>query len=268
MQLVDTHCHIHEAAGEGEVAARWHKEGLRDPAALAAQARANGVTRLVCVGCTLCDSKLAIDFARTEQGVWASIGLHPHEAQHYAQDPAALKEFAALANLPEVVAVGECGLDYFYNHSARADQEKILHFQLELAQKHNLPVIFHVREAFDDFWKIFDQYKGLRGVIHSFTAGEKELAQTMERGLYIGLNGIMTFTKQVKQLEAAKAAPISKVLLETDAPFLTPQPLRGKINEPRYVQLVAKFLAGLRGEQVEDFARATTQNALDLFGIL
>ena len=268
MQLVDTHCHIHEAAGEGEVAERWHKAGLRDPAVIADRAREAGVSRLICVGCTLRDSKLAAEFAQKQDGLWASIGIHPHESHTHARDPSMLKEFATLATHPKVVAVGECGLDYFYEHSPRADQEKMLHFQLELARKHDLPLIFHVRDAFDDFWKIFDQYNGLRGVIHSFTAGEKELAQIMERGLYIGLNGIMTFTKQVKQLDAAKAAPISKILLETDAPFLTPQPLRGKINEPRHVQLVAKFLAELRGETVEDFARATTQNVLDLFGIL
>src|SRR6185312_11541821 len=133
-------------------------------------------------------------------GATASVGIHPHEAQRYAGDAQALAAFAKLAERPKIVAVGECGLDYFYNHSPKVDQEEILRFQIELALRHDLPMIFHVRDAFDDFWSIFDEYTGIRGVIHSFTATEKELAQALERGLYIGLNGIMTFTKQVKQL--------------------------------------------------------------------
>jgi TatD DNase family protein len=267
MQLFDTHCHIHEAAGEDAIADRWHKAGIFQPDEVLDRAREAGVTRMVCVGCTLRDSKLAIDYSQTRNGVWASIGIHPHEAQRYVRNQKALDEFAALATRPKVVAVGECGLDYFYEHSSPQDQAKILHFQLELAQKHNLPMIFHVREAFDDFWKIFDQYKNIRGVVHSFTAGEKELGEILERGLYVGVNGIMTFTKHVKQLDAAKAVPLSKILLETDAPFLTPQPLRGTINEPRHVNLVANFLAELRGEAVEHFASETTRNAINLFGV-
>jgi TatD DNase family protein len=177
MQLTDTHCHIHDAAGEDEVAERWHKAGIFTPEPLLAAARAAGVTRLICVGCTLRDSRLAIDFSQAQDGVWASIGIHPHEAHNYAGNAGKLAEFAALAERPKVVAVGECGLDYFYNHSGKEDQKQLLHFQLELAQKHKLPLIFHVRDAFDDFWPIFDQYKGLRGVVHSFTATRKELEQ-------------------------------------------------------------------------------------------
>jgi TatD DNase family protein len=266
-ELTDTHCHIHEAAGTDDVAQRWHKAGIFDPAPLLDTARAAGVTRLICVGCTPEDSQLAIDFSQHYNGVWASIGIHPHEAQKYVDDQKALDAFAAMAERPKVVAVGECGLDYFYEHSPKAAQQKILQFQIELALKHDLPMIFHVRDAFEDFWKVFDQYKGIRGVVHSFTAGEKELAEIVHRGLFVGLNGIMTFTKQVKQLDTAKAAPLESILLETDAPFLTPQPLRGTINEPRHVLVVAKFLAELRGETVEHFGSVTTKNAQNLFGI-
>ncbi|HSX35287.1 MAG TPA: TatD family hydrolase [Candidatus Saccharimonadales bacterium] len=266
--LTDTHCHIHEAAAaEGGVAEKWHKAGLNDPAALLKDAQDNGVSRLICVGCSLRDSKEAVDFAAGRGGVWASIGIHPHEAQEYVGNQPLLDEFAALATRPKVVAVGECGLDYFYEHSPKEAQEQILRFQIELALQHNLPMIFHVRDAFEDFWKIFDEYKGVRGVIHSFTATERELEQVLARGLYVGLNGIMTFTKQVKQLEAAKAVPLSKLVLETDAPFLTPQPLRGKINTPRHVQEVATFLAELRGESLAAITEATTKNAQMLFGL-
>lgn len=267
MQLVDTHCHIHEAAGDDDVAAKWHKAGIRDAVPLLAAAKTAGVTRVVCVGCTVADSNLAVDFAQRQPGAWASIGIHPHEAQRYLHEARSLEEFAALATRPKVVAVGECGLDYFYNHSPKAAQERMLRFQIELALQHNLPMIFHVREAFDDFWPVFDSYPGIRGVVHSFTAGERELAHILERGLYVGLNGIMTFTKHVKQLDAAKAVPLKRLLLETDAPFLTPQPLRGTINEPKHVQEVAKFLAELRGETLADLTAATTTNARQLFGL-
>lgn len=267
LQLTDTHCHIHEAEGADDVAAKWHKAGITQADPLAADAAEAGVTRLLVVGCTVEDSELAVDFAARHAKVWASIGIHPHEAQRYLHDQAALEHFAALAKRPKVVAVGECGLDYYYNHSPKEAQVDMLRFQLKLAQEHNLAMVFHVRDAFSDFWPIFDEFPGVRGVVHSFTATEKELSQVLERGLYVGLNGIMTFTKDLAQLEAAKAAPLEKLLLETDAPFLTPHPLRGKINTPRHVQEVAKFLAGLRNERLADLATATTKNAQKLFGI-
>jgi TatD DNase family protein len=271
MDLVDTHCHIHEAwrsvNGPDATAKLWDKAGRPDADDLITRAKQDGVTRMICVGTTLPDSKMAIEFVATRERTWASIGLHPHEAKDYANNTAKLQAFAKLATKPKVVAVGECGLDYFYSHSSKQDQEKVLRFQIELAIAHNLPMIFHVREAFDDFWPIFDGYSGIRGVIHSFSATEKELGQIVERGLYVGLNGIMTFTKHVKQLDAAKAVPLTHLLLETDAPFLTPQPFRGTICGPKHAKVTAEFLANLRGESLADFAKATTTNACNLFGL-
>jgi TatD DNase family protein len=257
MQLFDTHCHVHFA-----------DYGL-DPDAVLATAVADGVTRVLCVGCTLEDSQAGIAFAKHRDNVWATIGLHPHEGAVYVHDPKALQQFRELASKPKVVAIGETGLDYYYKHSSPDDQQKLLRFQLDLAVEHKLPLIFHVRDAFADFWPIFDEYakrsEDLRGVVHSFTAGRKELDQILERGLYVGLNGIVTFAKSPEQLVAAKAVPLNRLLLETDAPFLTPVPFRGSICEPRHVSVTAKFLAELRGENLEDLAAATTHNALDLF---
>jgi TatD DNase family protein len=225
------------------------------------------VTRMICVGTTLPDSKMGVAFVEGRDHVWASIGIHPHEAKDYAGYADRLAEFAQLADKPKVVAVGECGLDFFYEHSPREAQEAVLRFQLDLAAKHKLPLIFHVRDAFDDFWPIFDEYKGLTGVIHSFSAGEKELGQILERGLYVGLNGIMTFTKDAGQLAAAKAVPLDRLVLETDAPFLTPSPYRGTICEPKHVRTVAAFLAELKGESLENLATSTTRNARKVFGL-
>lgn len=269
IKLVDTHCHIHEAwrsvNGADATAKLWDKAGRPSVDEIIERALEDNVQCMLCVGTTLPDSKLGIEFVAKHKHVLASIGIHPHETKDYADHPDKLQEFARLATKPKVVAVGECGLDYYYSHSSKADQEKVLHFQLELAKKHDLPLIFHVRDAFDDFWPIFDAYPGLRGVVHSFSATEKELGQILHRGLYVGLNGIMTFTKNAEQLAAARAVPLDKLLLETDAPFLTPSPHRGTICEPKHVRVTAEFLAELRGETLERLAKATTRNANELF---
>lgn len=252
-EFVDTHCHVHFADYE------------LDPEVVIADALEAGVTRMICVGCTLADSKRGVDLAAKHRSIWASIGVHPHEAKFYVENEKALQELRDLARKPRVVAVGEIGLDYYYNNSPKEDQARLLRYQLELAQEHNLPVIFHVREAFDDFFAILSDFKGVTGVIHSFTADKAILDKCIERGLYIGLNGIMTFTKDQSQLDAAKAVPLDRLLLETDAPFLTPVPFRGTICQPKHVVSTAEFLSDLRQERLEELAVATTQNALTLF---
>lgn len=252
MDFVDTHCHIHESdymLPEHEVRAR---------------ADAAGVSRLICVGTDESTSAQAVEFAQDKERVWASIGLHPHDAKI---GQSAFDAITALVSNTKVVAIGECGLDYFYNHSDKHDQFIALEYQMQLALDNNLPMIFHVRDAFVDFWPIFDNFSGLRGVVHSFTATTMELDQSLSRGLYIGLNGIMTFTKDENQLKAARSVTLSHLLLETDAPFLTPAPLRGKVNEPKNVSITADFLANLRSESLQDLAAATTLNARQLFGL-
>jgi TatD DNase family protein len=255
MQLVDTHAHIH------------FPDYQLDPDEVLVAAAKDGVSKVLCVGCTLTDSKLAIDMAARHSSVWATIGLHPHEGAVYVHDDTALQEFRGLASQPKVVAIGETGLDYYYNNAPKEDQKKLLRFQLNLAQEFNLPLIFHVRQAFSDFFAILDDLEGVRGVVHSFTGTLDEMKEILHRGLYIGLNGIMTFTKEAEQLAMAKAVPLSKLLVETDAPFLTPKPFRGTICQPKHVVQTAEFLAGLRGESLEEIATATTKNAKELFNI-
>lgn len=293
--FIDTHCHIHDAEfgliGDQRMINVWQKAASPDPDAMIARAHKNGVSRLICVGSTLDNSRRAVEFVRQREGCYASIGLHPHEAK---EGKTALDKLATLAGEPstvsqkplmyteqvygrpsagasprpdKIVAIGEIGLDYFYNHSNKHDQASALRFQIELALTHNLPIIFHVRDAFDDFWPIFDSYKGIRGVLHSFTDSRANFVAAMERDLFIGINGIMTFTKVAEQLETAKEVPLQKLLLETDAPFLTPKPLRGTVNEPAHVRLVAEFLADLRGESLDEIANQTSHNAQRLFAL-
>lgn len=268
MELVDTHCHIQSAGlSKGERITRelWAKSDLTGDVMVSAAAEA-GVTRLLCVGCDLEDSRLAVDFAQNHKNCWASIGIHPHEAQHY-QGGRKVAEFAALTTESKIVAVGECGLDYYYEHSSKSEQLKVLEFQIGLALEAGLPLIFHVRDAFDDFWPVFDNYDGVRGVLHSFTDSAENLKKALDRGLYVGVNGIATFAKNPAQLEVYKSVPLTNLLLETDAPFLTPTPYRGTINEPKRLGAVADFLAELRGEDRQQLAEATTANARKLFGI-
>lgn len=251
MMLIDTHCHVHEAdypLNADEVLSRAH----------AAQ-----VKKLICVGTSEESSREAVEFAALHNGVFASVGVHPHEAKD------GYGEVERLLSLEKtkIVAVGEIGLDYFYTHSPRETQIKALEAQINAALRHDLPIIFHVREAFDDFWPVFDNFHGIRGELHSFTDSIKNMEEGLKRGLFIGVNGISTFTKDPAQQQMFAAVPLDRMLLETDAPFLTPKPLRGKVNEPAFVTHVAAFHAEKRGVSPDELAAVTTANAERLFVI-
>lgn len=267
MNLVDTHCHIQSVglmSDDDGTNKLWAKAPELTVEKILANATEAGVTRLICVGCDLEDSRQAIDFANKHKNTWATIGIHPHEAKKHTSS-VLQDQFSQLVSKPKVVAIGECGLDYFYNHSPKEDQIKLLRFQIELALEHDLPLVFHVREAFDDFWPIFDNYQGIRGVIHSFSAGKTEVDEILKRNLYMGINGIVTFTKLPKQLEAVKRIPLTNLVLETDAPHLTPTPYRGTICEPKHVRVTAEFIADLRSESLDQIALSTSTNANNLF---
>jgi TatD DNase family protein len=272
--LFDTHCHIHEMVRRTTpVYDKWHSgDAERTPDGVIAAAHDAGVGRMLCVGTTLADSKLAAEFVRGREGLWASIGIHPHEAREHLSANAknqfkSLLEDSPLAN--KIVAIGECGLDYFYDHSPREAQLDLLKFQIELALERGLPLSFHVREAFDDFWPVFESYRGagLRGVLHSYTDNAANLERAVSHDLYFGVNGIVTFSKSEAQRVIYRTIPQKLLLLETDAPFLTPVPFRGKISEPKHVRVTAEYLADLRGVNLEDLASATTANARALFKV-
>ena len=293
--LVDTHCHIHDA------------DYPLDALETMTRARAEGVQKLICVGTSEQSSAAALEFAAQHKDVFASIGVHPHDTKEgwgkiaelatkhqkravHAPSGQDTKSEAQPNKVPatsetllarngiltgtelnsehyKLVAVGEIGLDYFYSHSPRDIQIQALESQIQTAIDHNLPIIFHVREAFADFWPIFDNFHGIRGELHSFTDTKANLEEGLKRGLFIGVNGISTFTKDTAQKEMFAAVPLDRLLLETDAPFLTPAPKRGTINEPAFVGLVASAQARARQMSDDELAAATTANAQALFSI-
>ena len=262
MELIDTHCHL-----------QFEEYKDREDEILA-DASHRGVKRIICVGTSLVDSKEAVGLASSKDNIWATTGVHPHEAGKFLADLNGSKKLKKIAGLPRVVAIGETGLDFYKQFSAKDAQERALRTHIEVSLELGLPLVFHIRDAlpagrqaWDDFWQIFDAYPNLRGVVHSFSADTKQLNETLSRGLFIGLNGIMTFTKDANQLAAAKAVPLDRLMLETDAPFLTPAPFRGEVCEPKHIATIAEFLADLRGEDPKVLAKVTTNNAVRLFGL-
>lgn len=262
--MIDTHAHIHF----DEFA-----EDLEDVFDKAAQ---NDVEAIITVGTDDTDSEKALQFVadNTNQKLAngtqlaATVGLHPHEANRSEDALLTIKELAMGSETSQLpVAIGECGLDYYRNLSSSGEQKRALEFQIELALDQDLPLIFHVRDAWDDFFGIIHNYPNLRGVIHSFTGHAAEVEQASKFDLCFGLNGIMTFTKDQRQLESAKLIPANRLLLETDCPYLSPFPVRGKRNEPANLRYTAEFLADLRGEGLEELVQTTNINAQQLFGL-
>lgn len=250
--LIDTHCHIHDS----EFYQKNREEAYR-------ASRDAGVT-MICVGTNVQSSREALDFCASHEACYPIVGVHPHDS--HGADIEAIRQMVA-DNRQQIVGIGEIGLDYFYTHSSPETQQAALRAQLQIAVDYDLPVSFHVREAFDDFWPIFDEFTGVRGVLHSFTDTQANLDKAINRGLFIGINGISTFTKQTAQQQLFRNISLTNIMLETDAPFLTPVPFRGKVNLPAYVALIAKHQAELKLVPVDEVIRTTTTNAERIFGI-
>lgn len=247
--FIDTHCHIHESG--------FFKDDREEVYERAIAAK----VKMICIGTAEQFSTEAIEFVASHDDAWATVGVHPHDTKDgWAKIGELLKK-----KPQKLVGIGEIGLDYFYNNSPREVQIKALEAQLQWAVDYNLPVSFHVREAYDDFWPIFANFPGVRGVLHSYTDTVTNLEKALSDGLFIGVNGISTFARDKQAM--FDAVPLEKMLLETDAPFLTPVPLRGKINEPAFVRNVAEYHAKRRGVELEHLARVTSANASRLFEI-
>ena len=250
MALVDAHCHLGDGAFDA------------DREAVLARARAAGVSHVVVIGTTLEDSERAAALAQGRPGLSATAGVHPHEARTWSEDSAA--RLRALLARPEVVAVGETGLDYHYDHSPRAAQRRAFESQLALAAELGKPVVVHARDADDDLAALL---AGVRAtvVLHSFSAGPSVFAAGMAIGAYFSFSGMITFRNWTSSVRLSDC-PADRLLVETDAPYLAPVPHRGRRNEPAFVREVALALARARGEEFSAVAQQTTANARRAFG--
>jgi len=243
VRWTDDHCHLPEAPGEA--------------APVVAEAVAGGVERLITVGCDVAQSTAYAELAAAHPGtVWATAGVHPHEARH------GLEGLEALLGRPGVVAVGECGLDFHYDHSPRDVQREVFAAQVELALAHGAALVIHTREAWD---ATFDVLAGTgvpeRTVFHCFTGGAAEARRCLDLGAHLSFSGIVTFPSADDVREAAALCPADRLLVETDAPYLAPVPHRGRQNRPSLVALVGAGVAAARGEPADAVAATTWANA-------
>ncbi len=230
------------------------------------RARAAGVARLMIPGLDLESSRQAVVLADRFAEVYAAVGFHPHEAARLGEPE--LEELRSLAQHPKVKAIGEIGLDYYRNLSPPEAQRRAFRRQLDLAAELALPVIIHSREAHADVLATLREWAltpGARGVLHSYSGDRTQLPEVFQLGFYIGLTGPITFPKAAELRAVAQAAPLEKILLETDAPYLTPAPHRGRRNEPAYVKLTAEKVAEVRGLSYEIVTAQTGANAAHLF---
>lgn len=244
MAWTDNHCHLHDARIPGGAAAAVDA------------ARAAGVATMITVGCDRETSLAAIAVAEEFDGVWATVGLHPHDAKH------GVDTVADLFDHPKVIAVGECGLDHHYDHSPRDVQREAFAAQIQWAHERDLPLVIHTREAWDDTFDILAA-EGVpaRTIFHCFSGGADEARRCLDLGAFLSFSGIVTFKTATDLRDAARLCPLDRMMVETDSPYLAPLPHRGKPNQPAFVTLVGAFIAELRGEPADAIAAATTATA-------
>lgn len=250
MNLVDTHSHIHDAQYD------W-------PAGVVENAKKAGVTQIVTVGTDVDDSRAAIKFAKAHDGVFATVGIHPG-----IEGPQDIYELEKIIIDNSPIGLGDIGLDYHYQPFDRDSQIELLESQLDLAQKYDLPVQFHVREAYDDFWPILDNFPKIRGTLHSYTDNLANMEKGLSRRLYISVNGIVSFNHDPELNQVYKQIPLDRLLFETDAPYLAPKPHRGKTNQPAYVVEIARHWSKTHNMEFDEVASVTTDNARKLFSLL
>ena len=253
--LIDTHAHLDfpEFAG--------------DLAAVLERAKKAGVFEVVSIGIDLASSEKAIELANLHPEVYATVGIHPHDA--FPLNEKQLLILETLARKRRVVAIGEVGLDYYRDRQPRAIQQQCLRQQLEVACKTRLPVVFHIREAHADFFNIVRDYaSALNGVVLHCFSGDWEVAKRcLDMGFYLSIPGTVTFPKAGIQQEVVRRAPLERLLVETDAPYLAPVPYRGKVNEPAFTRYTAEKVAELQRRPLAEVARQTTANAHQIFRI-
>jgi len=238
----------------------------RDAEKVVEEAKEKGVTKMVTIGIDLSSSKIALEFASRFIGVYAAIGFHPHESKFLDEEK--LKELEKIAKNSKVVAIGETGLDYYWKHSPLSCQVEAFRKQINLAKKLGLPLIIHNREAHQDTLKILaEEAKALKVLLHCFS-GDLNIARIcVKRSYYLGIGGVVTFHNAKRLKTVVEGVPLENLVLETDSPYLAPQPFRGKPNEPKYIPLVAEKIAKIKGISLEEIAEITTNTAQEFFRI-
>ena len=251
----DSHCHVDEEQFD------------EDREAVLARMREHGITRYAVIGSDMETSRRAIRFAREHEGAVAVAGIHPHEAKGFREeDP---DEIAAWYRAGKIRAVGEIGLDYYYDHSPREVQREVCRKQMELAWEIGAPVAYHIRDAHAEMLEIMKSMKArlTGGIIHCFSGSAEIAKEYLKLGYYISFAGPLTFKKAPKLQEACRIVPKNRLLIETDSPYMAPEPVRGRRNEPANVRYVGLKLAELRGETPEEVAAYTTENAKSVYGL-
>ena len=251
--LFDTHAHMNDPAYD------------TDREAVLLSLCDAGVEKVMNVGCCLDSSKDCIAMAEKYPFVYASVGSHPDSASEV--DETVLEQYRQMAKHPKVKAIGEIGLDYYYEDIPREIQQKAFRMQMELAKEVDLPVIIHERDAHDDGMRIVKEFKGITGVFHCYSGSAEMARQLVNMGWYIGFTGVLTFKNARKAVETARQIPLERIVLETDCPFMAPEPFRGKRNSPAYLYRMAERLAELRNISVEEVIEVTTANAKRLYRI-
>jgi TatD DNase family protein len=272
----DSHCHVQEeyvgGRGSGSPDEVARPDETAEVEAVLARAAEAGVDRLICVGTAAATSEQALGVAREtvrRGGVlraWATVGLHPHEASHGVDEVAALLARAVAEDDGAVVAVGECGLDYYYEHSPQAAQRAAFAAQVALAHMHGLALVIHARDAWDDLFDVLDA-EGVpeRTVLHCFTGGPDEVDRCLRAGMYVSFSGIVTFKNAADVRAAAARCPLDRLLVETDSPFLAPVPHRGRTNEPSYLPLVGEAIAAVKGCSADEVRERTALSTAIVF---
>jgi TatD DNase family protein len=257
MKLIDTHCHLTFDQLAGDV------DGVIGRSIEA------GVDGFVTVATEPADMRNALAIAEAHENVWASIGFHPHNAKDVSDDDLATMEKLAVEN-GKIVAIGEAGLDYHYDHSPRQIQQKIFRDQLGIAERVGKPVVVHCREAFNETMAILDEFAGrLKDVvIHCYSGTAEQTKLLLDRGYYISFTGIVTFKKSEQTRQAAGMAPLERMMVETDCPYMSPEPVRNtRPCEPAMMVHIAKRLAEVKGMDFEEFASAVTETSVRFFGL-
>lgn len=251
MMLFDTHAHLNDPAFQED----------REAVLLSLQDK--GVANVMNVGCCLESSGDCIAMAEKYPFVYASVGTHPDSADEV--DETVLEQYRVMARHPKVRAIGEIGLDYYYETIPREIQQRAFRMQMELAQELDMPVIVHERNAHDDGMRIVKEFRGVTGVFHCYSGSAEMARQLVNMGWYIGFTGVLTFKNARKAVETAQSTPLERIVLETDCPFMAPEPFRGKRNDPGYLYCMAQRLAEIRNISVEQVQEITTANARKLY---